>query len=1146
VGAPSLYLSYSRYETEFAIRLATDLKNASINIWCDRLRLTASDDLRLGLKQALLEAQVIVCVVSPTYLTAKYTRHEWTFARKNHKILLPLLTAHVDHASAPMELELRRALDFKGWRDAATYKAAFARLRGMFGELSETLQPGPLDRYLNDVIGWGETQLAGAEILDLPDQDSSPSARVALRPLSPLESVWGRVGQVSFAAENGANEPHSLTSTLRDEPRLILTGKPGAGKSTALSRLALDQAYAYRAQPDTQPLPLLISLTKWQDDQSFERFLASMWAVFGIEDIDVLPALSEGKVLLLLDDLNELSSAALSQKLSSLKAYLTGDTAPKKVIIAARSNSEMAVIDLGLPVYEVLPLSDEAIEAVVRAQLGDEAGLLTEKLFAAPAFPYHDNPAHLLARSLGELAGLTFLHRIYPSHELPRNSGALYKRLVPLIWVWRRVAQTPFGVPHKELTAAISDLALFMLDHDQTSLTVSAAEDVVGLLKTTSLKAATEMRVLNIEQGRVRFVNLPMRDYFAGLSLSRLELVVRMTAPRFDVHGDRISGKWDEVARLMCGAVPKADALLRDIAEVDPHFAAQVMKELFMPIPTHLLKVLRHWDWQPDEVLASELRDPSLRLEAQTVLLPYLEDADPIKREGAAWALRVIGDSLVNTVLPLDNAEPTAEVTLKKPWSKSAQPQRVASPAPPSPPTRVGELLKQLFSPDWKTRQGAVVALGESGDDSIVVPLIETLSDSDEHVRFAAVRALERYQGTVAVDGLLKALRDNNFLVKDAAGEGLAKLGSASLPGLLAVLDDKALDVDTKGVVIETLGVIASPLAIPSLTSCLQDDSVPHHEGTRISELAAAALERIGTPESIELAAEWRKEQQPTEEISAVVDLNYSDAPVDISLLQDTPRLITPTEHPEVTVKKLLAALIESDVRKQHAAAKALGEYTRQLRGTDAPQVLRLLEQAVGAKDDFVVRWAAVEALGWLGDDEALPTLQEALHDQHFTVKLAAIRALQEIGAATAMWSLMGCLKDNNPLVREKAAEALGRIGDDEAAPQLTEILQDDEPFVRRAAAESLGMIGNHKSAPALIELLDDPELLVRWKAAEALGKLAEPAAVKPLTAWLNDEGQPSWSERRVCDLAADTLEKIPTPEAVAALEMWRSKLSKN
>jgi HEAT repeat protein len=321
---------------------------------------------------------------------------------------------------------------------------------------------------------------------------------------------------------------------------------------------------------------------------------------------------------------------------------------------------------------------------------------------------------------------------------------------------------------------------------------------------------------------------------------------------------------------------------------------------------------------------------------------------------------------------------------------------------------------------------------------------------------------------------------------------------------------------------------------------------VPHHEGTPISELAAAALERIGTPESLSLAAEWRGEQQPTEEIAAVTDLNPSETPVDVSELQDKPRLAAPAEPPEATVKKLLAALVEPDARKQHVAAKALGDYTRQLRGTDAPQVLRLLEQAVGSKDDFVVRWAAVEALGWFGDDEALPTLQEALHDQHFTVKLAAIRALQEIGAATAMWSLMGCLKDPNALVREKAAEALGRIGDDEAAPPLADILHDDEPFVRRAAAESLGLIGNHKSAPALIELLDDPELLVRWKAAEALGKLGEPAAVKPLMAWLNDEGQPSWSERRVCDMAADTLEKIPTPEAVAALEMWRSKLSKN
>jgi hypothetical protein len=59
-------------------------------------------------------------------------------------------------------------------------------------------------------------------------------------------------------------------------------------------------------------------------------------------------------------------------------------------------------------------------------------------------------------------------------------------------------------------------------------------------------------------------------------------------------------------------------------------------------------------------------------------------------------------------------------------------------------------------------------------------------------------------------------------------------------------------------------------------------------------------------------------------------------------------------------------------------------------------------------------------------------------------------------------------------MVRQAAAEALGQIGDPQATPALIQALQDEEWWVRRAAARALGQIGDPQATPALIQALRD------------------------------------------------------------------------
>lgn len=148
--------------------------------------------------------------------------------------------------------------------------------------------------------------------------------------------------------------------------------------------------------------------------------------------------------------------------------------------------------------------------------------------------------------------------------------------------------------------------------------------------------------------------------------------------------------------------------------------------------------------------------------------------------------------------------------------------------------------------------------------------------------------------------------------------------------------------------------------------------------------------------------------------------------------------------------------------------------------------------------DDVMARVEAVEAMGKLGDPQAIPFLQQAaLHDRHWDVSEAAAKALGPYGerAVPAFTALLG---DFRPYLKVIAAENLGRVGAVETAPALLKTAKDGNPLVRIAALRALAPMARAskaeagKIAPALAHALEDKEGAVRVAAIEGLGLAAE------------------------------------------------------
>ncbi len=485
-------------------------------------------------------------------------------------------------------------------------------------------------------------------------------------------------------------------------------------------------------------------------------------------------------------------------------------------------------------------------------------------------------------------------------------------------------------------------------------------------------------------------------------------------------------------------------------------------------------------------------------------------------RRGAADSHRAGGGTTDRT--PAEEARDRLKTTL-------TQPEPGGEPLPPA------ELVRDLHGPDWSRRRGAVLALRNLAPEVALPALKKALHDEDNQVRVAAVKALGRFDTDSALQALIQALSDDDYLVCDAASEALKTRGRQAVPYLLSALRSPKPNV--RGAAIEALGKIADPSTVPDLIACLSDVERPWLAEQRICDLAAHALNSIGTVEALQAVLQWRAANAPAHNLEAATE-STEGAP------QRSPEKENGASRREI-LPALLENLHHTDWAVRQDAAKGVREYARQLQGTRDSALLQQMLEALN-DPDWVVRWAIAEALAWLGDPEAVPGLIECLTDASAIVRVAVIRALVEIGDKRAVQGLEKALADPDKLVREAAAEALGDLGDPTALPALAQAMNDPEPFVRLAVVEAVGKLEDDATVPTLVQALEDKDDHVRWAAVIALGRGASVAAVPALSQCLHDTDGPYWEDKRICDVAAEALEHIGTPEARAALAQWRSQ----
>ena len=283
-------------------------------------------------------------------------------------------------------------------------------------------------------------------------------------------------------------------------------------------------------------------------------------------------------------------------------------------------------------------------------------------------------------------------------------------------------------------------------------------------------------------------------------------------------------------------------------------------------------------------------------------------------------------------------------------------------------------------------------------------------------------------------------------------------------------------------------------------------------------------------------------------------------------LVNDFATLIASLASPDRAARwAAIQALIAAGAPAVPALIDALAAPDNAIREGAATALSRMGEPALAPAHDRAqsrrwtkVRSFAVWALGEAGDPRAVPALIPHAADAHPRVRSRSLWALVRICApiadpppdpalrAAILPPLIAGLADPRVVVRQTAAEALARLADPAAVPALAIALQDADPRVRENAALALGRTTASAAQDALLAATQDADVWVRICAARALVTTPGDAAqsrrtVDALAALLADTREPIEGER-VCDVAADALQALGTPEAHAALEHWQRR----
>jgi hypothetical protein len=393
-----------------------------------------------------------------------------------------------------------------------------------------------------------------------------------------LEEAYRKANKRSFQQKDCQKQEGLKIANQKQY--LMVLGQPGAGKSTFLRKIGLEALKGKKGEFKPDCIPVFIELKSFRSSQiDIEKLIVEEFSICGFPSSEqfIAKALEQGKLLILLDGLDEVPTVNTNEVISKIQNFVDRYYKNRFIVscrTAAYRNNFQRFTDV-----KIADFDDNQIEQFIGNWFQSDVD--KQEGTAQKCWELLQKPEYAAAKELAHTPLLlTFLCLTYDrSQNFPNNRSVLYKKALRILleeWAAEKRIQKEEiyqGLSTELEESLLSEIAYTGFEADKLFFSQREVVEEIKSFLAGNLNAPKHLdgeAVLNaiaVQQGILveraedvySFSHLTLQEYLTAQYIADNNLIEQLVT-------DHLSDpRWGEVFLLVAGLVPAkngADDLL--------------------------------------------------------------------------------------------------------------------------------------------------------------------------------------------------------------------------------------------------------------------------------------------------------------------------------------------------------------------------------------------------------------------------------------------------------------------------------------------------------------------------------------------------------------------------------------------------------